>query len=381
MENKPSTGILRVLVIGGIVIILIFLSIGIVRIIPRAINALASASVSIGSLFSPSNNATTTNTGFIVSTSTPSQSSNNNATSGTITISDIVRPATSTQPTSSYTPSYSTTPSNTTSPSYSSTNTNYANGTPDLAVTIISRGITNRTTGQYIETNNFTVNDTVIVKFKIENRGTAPTGIWNLRVNMPASNSADRTRSSNGNPSIPAGAAVTGQAIFDQPASGSNTVFNVAVEMQNSSRETNQSNNVATTYFNVSGYGGNTGNTGYQPDLNAQIIAVGVLDTYNNFVVTNNPRVYDRVAIKFRVTNNGNPATGSWNFQINFGNGQTFTSNESGIPGNTSLTYIVGLQNVQQGYNSVNIYLDSGNNVSESNEGNNYISTNFTASY
>lgn len=370
MENNKRNTILRILVVGGIIAILVFLSIGIVRVIPRALNALASASVSIGSLFRNDTATTTPGTGFVVSTSTPSQTPNNNATStgnGVV----INNPATTTRPTTG-----------TGNTNYNPPATSYY-GNTDLAVTITSRGIIDRTTGQFIETNNFNTNDTVIVKFKIENRGTNVTGPWNLRVTMPANNTADRVRESNNNGSLPPGSAVTGQAVFDQPAAGTNTVFTIAAEPITSVVELNQANNIATTYFNVSGYNNNSGtpNTGYQADLSGQIIAVGILDANNNFVATNNPRIYDRIAVKFRVSNTGSTATGPWNFRLTFGNNQQYTSYESGLSGNTSLTYVIGIQNATAGYNAVNIQLDSGNNVIESNEGNNIITTNFNATY
>lgn len=363
MENKTSNNILRILVVGGIIAILVFLSIGIVRVIPRALNALASASVSIGSIFK-GETATTTTPGFVVSTSTQPEPVFVATTTPEISITDIINPPPTT---SKPTPTY---PSN----------TNYTpTGNPDLAVTITSRGIINPANGQFIETNNFTTNDTVIVKFKIENRGTSTTGLWNLRVNMPSSNSLDRIRDINGNGSLPAGSAIVGQATFDKPSAGSNTIFSIAVAPQTSVRELSDANNIATSYFNVTG---NTSNTGYPADLTGQLIAVGILDANNNFVATNNPRVYDRIAIKFRVSNTGGSATGAWNFRVVFSNGtQEYTSYESALLGNTSLTYTLSVSNAQPGYNVVNVYLDSGNNVIESNEGNNVISASFNTTY
>lgn len=364
MENSnTSHTALRILVIGGILAILVFLSIGIVRIVPRAVDALANASVSISSLFKSNTATTTPSGGFIISTSTKPTGV---ATSSAVVVTDILR---------------ATTTPTTGGPSYVAPAP--VLGTPDIAVTILSQGIISHNSGQYIETNNFTSDDTIVVKFKVENRGTAPTGIWNLKVVMPSSNSNDQVRNTNGNNSIPAGAAVTGQAIFDRPAVGSNTVFSITANIQNAIAELSTTNNVATTYLNVSGQNNNTnpGNTGYQADLTGQILSVGILDGNNNFVVTNNPRSTDRVAIKFRVSNTGTTATSPWSFRLNFANGQTYTSNESGIAGNTSLTYIIGLQNLQQGYNTVSITLDGNNNVVESNENNNVLTTSFNVTY
>ncbi len=365
-ENKTTYTVLRVLVVGGILAILIFLSIGIVRVIPRAINALASASVSLGSLFDfKSDTATSTPNGFtITSTSTPSD----------ITMS----PATTTVATS--TPVHTTTPPST---NYTPANSTAVVGTPDIAVTIISRGILDHTTGQYIETNNFTTSDTVVVKFKIENRGNGPTGMWNLRVTMPSTNSVDQSRAVNGNGSMPAGTAIVGQVVFDRPAYGNNSLVTVAVELTQKG-EIDTSNNIASTILSVGGTNtGYPGNTGTQADLSGSIIQVGILDNANNFIPTNSFHTYDRVAIKFKVNNTGSNSTGAWNFRadINGNVPQSYTSNEGSIAGNTSLTYIIGFSNLQIGYNTVNIYLDNGNYVYESNEGNNTISTSFNVGY
>ena len=374
-ENKTTHTVLRVLVVGGIIAILIFLSIGIVRVIPRAVNALASASVSIGSIFKSSVTGTTTpasngSNGFYVTGTTT-------ANAPYVAHTEVTSTASTTE--TNKTP-YSPTP-------YSATPTHnvVSNGPSDIAVTIISRGVRDQATGQYIETNTFTTSDTVVVKFKIENRGTGPTGVWNLHVSMPSTNVADQTRTVNGNRSLTGGSSVIGQAVFDSPAYGSNSAVNITVE-QTQKTDTDPSNNNATSILSVSGNnGGNInypGNTGTQADLSGTIMQLGILDNANNFVPTTSFHSYDRVAVQFKVVNTGSTASGPWSFRIEMtGNPlKTYTSNEQSVPGNSTLTYIVGVSNPQIGYNNINIILDSGNNVSESNEGNNVLSTNFNVS-
>ena len=372
-ENKTTHTVLRVLVVGGIIAILIFLSIGIVRVIPRAVNALASASVSIGSIFKSSYNGTSTpasnnsNNGFYVTGTTT-------ATTPYVAHTEVTSTASTTEQNNTpYSPTpYSPTP----------THNTVLNGPSDIAVTIISRGVRDQATGQYVETNTFTTSDTVVVKFKVENRGTGPTGAWNLHVTMPSTNVADQTRTVNGNRSLPAGSTVIGQAVFDSPAYGSNSAVNIAVE-QTQKIDTDPSNNTATSILSVSGNnGGNInypGNTGTQADLSGTIMQLGILDNANNFVPTSIFHSNDRIAVQFKVINTGSNASGSWSFRIEMtGNPlKTYTSNEQSVPGNSTLTYIVGVSNPQIGYNNLAIILDSGNNVSESNEGNNVLSTNF----
>lgn len=121
---SPQRTFFRVLIIGAIILILVFLSIGIVRIVPKVVSTLASATVSITSLFggdSATTPATTTDSGFV--------------------IIDNKKPATTTSPATTPTKKPSTT-------YYPAPKTNA--GTPDLAVTIVSSGIINSANGNYV---------------------------------------------------------------------------------------------------------------------------------------------------------------------------------------------------------------------------------------
>ncbi len=393
MENQNNTySVLRVLVIGGILAILVFLSIGIVRVIPRALNTLASASVSLGSFFRTSTTTPATSGGF--TETTPPRDA-------TTTIYMQTPAATSTSPVPNPTP-YSPRPAN--SGLTATPHPSYVNGTPDLAVSILSQGITDKTTGRFVATNTFTTSDTVVVKFKVENRGTAPTGTWSLHVVMPSQNTADQIRNVSNVGSLPPGSAVEGQVNFDQPTAGSPTVT-LSVQTVLPAPELSTANDTASTVLSVSGYnngnGNGTINTGSQPDLSARVVAVGILNSNNQFVPTSVFHSYDRIAVKFAVSNTGSNATGAWSFRADMnGNGynnnnyngsynnqnynsgsKTYTSNETSISGNTTLNYIVAFDNVAQGYNTLNILLDTFNQVSESNEGNNTLNTSVNVTY
>lgn len=444
--------LLRVIVIGAILLILVFLSIGIVKIVPKALSSLASATVSIGSIFSGGENATSTDNdangnsngtvipngnGFIVvSSSTSPNERNSNATTSLL---DLITPKFGTYPSNNYVPTPAGQPTNKeileaekkalaeknstsrTNGAYTNTsNTNtgstgatqYVSNTsracvageqPDLAVSILSRGIISKTTGQYIETNNFTTSDTVSLKFKIENRGLCNTGSWNFKAEMPSNNTTDQVRTVSNAGAIPAGRAVTGQANFDSPRAGSsNVVFTVT---DNSGRDGNTSNNTATSALVVtnSGSGSNGGggvitNGDGRADLSVRILQTGILSYNNQFVPAStvngttgafggNFRTSDRVAVQFEITNQGRSATGMWNFRAELtGNGYPSKNYEnpqyeSSIPAGGRAVYTIAFDNIQIGSNTITIFLDSQNQVNEFNEGNNIGSVGFNVNY
>jgi hypothetical protein len=371
---SPKRNFFRVVIIGAIILILIFLSIGIVKIVPKVVSSLASATVSITSLFSGNASttpATTTGSGFVIV-------DNKTATATTTPVTDTKKP-TPTKPAPTYT---NTNPN----PTYYPSN----NGTPDLAVTIVSRGIINPANGNYVETNNFTTSDTVVIKFRIQNVGTAPTGIFNLSVSMPASNAADQLRQITNAASIPSGGSIDAQAVFTNPKIGTGLTVAITVDPSSLTRDANRANNVAAVGLNVSqgtNYtGGNTGNNTYngQPDFIVQIMQVGTLNAYNQFVPTTSIPANGRVAVQFRVINQGNNAniTNPWFFRAEMtdsGNPNKIYNSEvqAGLVGGQVVTYTLGFDNLRYGSNSITIYIDSQNGIYEGNENNNIASVGF----
>lgn len=366
--SSPMRTFLRVLVVGGIIILLVFLSIGIVKIVPKVVSSLASATVSITSIFD--GNGTTTpnqNTGGF-------EISNNNVPPAATTTTSTVKTGTS----------------NTVVKNPTTYTNNYSNGTPDLAVNIISRGVINSANGAYVETLNFTSSDTVVVKFKVENRGTAPTGNFNLSVAMPAGSSADRLRQITNVGSIPAGAAIEAQAVFTNPQVGTNLPITISADPSGLTRDSNRGNNVSSIGINViqgSNYPtyNNGNNTVYgQPDFVVQILQVGILDQFNRFVSTTNIPSNSRVAVQFKVINQGNNSsmTNGWFFRAEMTDypniNKVYNSDiQAGLIGGQSVTYTLGFDNLRFGSNSITVYADSQNNIYETNENNNLGTINF----
>lgn len=384
--------------------------------------------MSISSIFGGDENATSTSSGsntnnngtvvpngngFIVvgSSTQPTQSTNNGTSTSLL---DLISPKFGSYPYNNYVPTPATSTNSTSHSSNTNTSSNTSgsayvsrprtcsvNEQPDLAISVLSRGIINKTTGQYIETNNFTTSDTVSIKFKVENRGLCSTGTWNFKAEMPSNNTADQVRTVASVGSLPAGSAVTGQANFDSPRAGSsNVVFTVT---DNSGRDGNTSNNTAVSALIVTN-NGTTGNNGGvitsgdgRADLSVRILQTGVLSYNNQFIPTSNVNgtygVYggnfrsgDRVAVQFEITNQGRSATPAWNFRAeltdypvskNYNNPQY----EASIPAGGRAVYTIAFDNVRIGSNTITLFIDHLNQVNEFNEGNNTASVGFNVNY
>jgi hypothetical protein len=231
----------------------------------------------------------------------------------------------------------------------------------------------------------------VSIKFKIENRGTCPTGTWSLVTALPSQNSTDKTRSVTNIASLPAGSAVTGQANFDNPMPG-NAVATFTVT-DTSGRDSNSGNNTASANLAVV----NTGTIGTnptvpvigngQPDLMVQVVQTGILTYNNQFVTTgtNTFRTGDRVAVKFNVINQGQTTTGPWNFRAELSDYPTRVYQnpqyEAGIPAGGKATYTIAFDNIKPGSNTITIFVDSLNQVNEFNESNNVGAVSFNVNY
>lgn len=114
------------------------------------------------------------------------------------------------------------------------------------------------------------------------------------------------------------------------------------------------------------------------PDLTVRITAVGYLrssgDT-DSFVESGTVPSGKNGAVKFTVTNTGTNVTGSWKFRVEVPTSpsQTFTSpSQDSLKPNDSVDYVLGFEKGQKGNNrDIVVTVDSGKNVSESNENNN----------
>jgi len=420
-----------------------------VSVVPKVLSSMANATISVSSAFFPSDgkDSVTTSTG---NTSTSSGITLDNTNNKTAPVTDNSptptksegffaslfggKKASETQPTfivsTSTKPGANTQTNNTSNNSAVINNSNQkiagTAGTPDLAVQITSIG-TNNSNGAFVATNNFTTSNTVVIKFKVENQGKGPSGPWSMKVNVPSSNANDQVKTLSSG-SIPAGAAVSGQAVFNTPAAGLNQQVTVSIDPNGSIIETSKNNNQASVALNVnqinnynnvnynnnynnsynynSNYNNNYGYNNGTPNLTIRMIAVGKIDTYNQFTQNSYLRTSDKVAVKFEVTNNSSTYTSSWfwksqlvgpntynNYYNNnsYYNGYTYNSDgsrsfttpnpESGLAPGETKTYTTTFDGLTYGSNYITINVDSSNNITESNEGDNTISQSFFVNY
>lgn len=440
----------RVILIILVIFILILLSFTMVRIVPKVLSSMANATVSVTSAFFPisdsndgansnqnanQNNTDTTTTAVTLDNQNSTENKNstsflskffgqdeNNRNDANFVVATSSK--TNNNPVQNSNPNKVNNTNTNTGNNANNSSRNYTytqNGVADLAVEIISVGTNNN--GSYISTNTFQNTDTVVVKFKVENRGTSASSAWSMKVDMPSSNSNDRTRtiSSRG---IPAGMAITGQAIFTSPNIGQNQIISIFVDSTNAVSESNESNNQTSATINVSqnynnynynnNYNNGYYNNGYYnynnyqngQNLTIRLVGIGKMDSYNQFTTTNYIRTSDKIALRFEVTNNGSNTIPNWNWKAtltgpnpyssynnNYNNGYYYNnyytnynygagyyynndgsrgytnpSQEYGIAPNQTRTYTAVFENPMYGNNNFTINIDSSNNVNETNE-------------
>lgn len=254
--------ILRFALIAVLVGLLVFLSIKIFKLIPKAINNLASATVSLGELESekPATSTVpattqpepTTSTGLngVVIQPTSVNTTTNNTGSDTPIPTQINQPTT--PQTSTTYPGYNDlTPTKTNTapetryvyPTYTRYYVPVVPTKKNLKLTLSSVGVIN-SNGQYVVTNSFSSTDTVSVKFKIINEEGAATGPWSMRVTMPAAGYDDRVKYLTNLSSIPGESSYTAEARFTgiDMSQGNPTVY-VQADPENAINESNENDN------------------------------------------------------------------------------------------------------------------------------------------
>lgn len=414
-EKKPMRAALKIVIVAVILIFLVFLSIGIVRIVPKALNSLASASLSIGNVFSGDDASSTPDAagsanGGNGGTSAATTTNANGNNSGGFSIRDLTNPNSSSTPNWVPTPGSNTGSANgsnsgsnasgnnsntgshtgtvTNNESGQASNPNYRTvGRSDIAVTILSKGIISKANGQFVATNTFDANDIVVVKFKVENRGLYATGPWSARVDMPSNNAADRVRTLGPVSSLYAGSAITGEARFDNPTVGNQNVT-IAVDTAGATQDTDRSNNVATapiytTGVNTGGTGTGTYNPGTTGDLQTTILQTGTVNAYGQFVANAYPRIGEKVAVRFQVTNVGGTTIPAWTWRADLSGTtyNTYSSSEAALAPGQSARIIVGFDTFNYGASTLTITADSSNQIYESNESNNTAAITLNVNY
>lgn len=272
----------------------------------------------IPALFSSGSNyvATTLSSTLIPATSTPTATQNSN---------------TSTKPTQSEATTNSSATSNNTN-TYTAAPSYY--GLPDLAISLISTGIIDPTSGQFIQTPYAGANDTIGIKFAVKNIGTNVSGPWTIRLTMPS-----RTTPNYDSPyqqSIKPGDEMVFTASFDSPIAQGINIGYITVDPLNLIAESNKFNNSLTvpinieginynTYYNNTAYNSYGSNTYYAPTTPGY----GTIYTWTNInanCYANPQTTYPGGTINWYVTATG--GNGYFSYNWNGTDGLYSTSNE-----------------------------------------------------
>lgn len=124
-------------------------------------------------------------------------------------------------------------------------------GKPDLEVSLISTGVIDPASKQYIQTNYAGYNDEIGMKFQVKNIGTNVSGPWKLRINAPS-----RTTpyfDSEYQVSIKPGDKIIFTATFDSPSYvGLNTAY-ITADPLNEVVESSENNNLLNVLIRIDG--------------------------------------------------------------------------------------------------------------------------------
>ncbi len=154
-------------------------------------------------------------------------------------------------------------------------------GYPDFEITLISTGILDPTTKQFIPTNYVGFNDEIAIRFQVKNIGTNVTGAWRLRINTPS-----RTTpyyDSEDQVSIKPGDRIIFTTTFDSPiTTGVNNAY-ITADPLNMIEEVSESNNLLTVPIKIEGTSYNYNyNYGSNPSIT---LPYGTLYSWSNLSV------------------------------------------------------------------------------------------------
>ncbi|MEK7567515.1 MAG: CARDB domain-containing protein [Patescibacteria group bacterium] len=130
--------------------------------------------------------------------------------------------------------------------------------------------------------------------------------------------------------------------------------------------------------YTIGGTSPTTENPNGRADLRPTFLDIGYLDSNNNFVSTTSPIRSNRVAVKFKIENTGDKSSNSYRFNAYLPTfpGQIFNSDEQiGLAPGNRVEYTIAFDRALQGNQNFRILVDGSDNVLESNENNNDVST------
>ena len=248
--------------------------------------------------------------------------------------------------------------SNTTSTKNTSTTTNATVGTSDLSIRLIDEGILDPASGQFISTKNFHAGNTVVIKFEIQNVGTKSTGPWSFTTSEPMVNSTDSYRSSGNLQPLLPGYST---GVVTLALSGINPNGGT-VTIKTQPQDKTLSVNIPSGNYNYNSNNNySSGTYSGNSDLGVKIISI--TPSYS-------VRAGGTIQAIVQVTNTGSNATGLYTITASLNNiNQTFTNLQSIAPnGSTTLTLTFnGVSAQGTGYVTVSGQTQSGYDNNSSN--------------
>ena len=361
------------------------LSIALFKLIPKAVNQLATASLTL-----TGGEKATTTVPVTVDRNPQPVATTTGGLNGAVTNSGtiVISPNKTTTPTpvkTTYVPTKTYYPTYLPAPVKS--------GRKNIKVVLSSIGVIDRYTGQYRVTNTFDTSDTVSVRYIISNSEDTDTGLFSMRVEMPATNSNDQVRYIN-NLNIEGNSAYSVEARFD----GINTTYSPAVriytDVNNQIAETNEGDNTLTVNLNSNnnnnGNNGNNGNNCYYSNGtyyncnnnngNANLIVTAIETgkmVNGNFYSQTSFSYGDTIGIRMRVRNTGGTFSNYWSTRASFydsttNNPRNFdTGSQAPLGAGNETSYTFQADGLARGTVTINVIADSNGNVSETNEGDN----------
>jgi len=376
---------------------LIYVSVNLFKLIPKGINQLASATVSLGQLNTSTSTKPIESTEKtpidvpVTSTGLNSTTASENTTGGDIVIKNTQSNTSNTSDRQvSYTNTYEKPRTTTTRSSYYSTytyeTTNYAG--KNLGVIIDHIGIIDKNTGSFLKTNTYRSNDIIVVKFRIFNDQITNAGPLTLRVDMPAYLSEDKVKIIN-NINIPGQSSYDVEARFDGIDMNISPIVKIHLDSNDVVKEINENDNISHvnlgTIINngnntTINYNNDNNNNGSQVNLNVVSIEVGKMSG-TTFIPTSSLNALEKMAVRAKIRNNGgNNYSNNFNTRllVNDGSGSrefnTYSETSLSADAERIITYEV--DSVVRGKTlTISFSVDSNNNVNEYDENDNTLST------
>ncbi len=269
-------------------------------------------------------------------------------------------------------------------------------GLKNIKATLVAVGIIDRYSGQFVSTNSYTTDDTIVVKYRISNEQDTATGPFSMRVDMPATGYNDRSKIVN-NINLPARSSYNVEARFNGLDTSISPVVRIYTDTNGNVNETdendntlsvalnnviNNNNNNCTYYnncnnndYNNCNYYNNCGNNNGTPNLTISSIQTGKIIN-GSFYAQSNFNVGESIAIRLVVRNIGGAFSNTWSTRTTYydSNGsfrERTTSGERYLGSNEETTLTYSIDSISRGNTTFNVNIDSNNNVYETNESDN----------